>query len=278
MAGVAGVAGEATTAQRSRQSAFLSEGPYDSTFYSSQCEGSLRSARVVVGLLLDAMPVRSVVDVGCGLGTWLAAFMERGVVDVDGYDGAYVDRSGLLIPRDRFHAVDLTIRLPLARRYDLAVCLEVGEHLPDGAAPVLVESLVRASDVVLFSAAVPGQGGTHHVNEQWPAYWDALFRVHGYAARDWLRPAVWCHRSVEWWYAQNTLLFARADALARNPLIDRGAPADGGQPAPLVHPSSFAALNARLTQVPRVCEALRTLGRSAGRALQRRLGLGGPGR
>ena len=99
----------------------------------------------------------------------------------------------------------------LERRFELALCLEVGEHLPERSAPALVESLAAAAPVVLFSAAVPGQGGTSHVNEQWPPYWERLFAEQGMRKYDVIRPLIWCDRSIESWYRQNIYIFSDSD-------------------------------------------------------------------
>jgi hypothetical protein len=93
-------------------------------------------------------------------------------------------------------------------RYDLAVCLEVAEHLPESSAADLVRALTAFAPVVLFSAAVPGQGGVGHINEQWPAYWKGLFEQHGFYRRDPIRPRIWTNERVHWWYRQNIFLFA----------------------------------------------------------------------
>lgn len=185
---------------------------YDQTFFDEQRGGSRRSAETIVPLALGLAPIRSVVDVGCGVGTWAGVFARFGV-EVLGVDGDYVDRSALEIPADSFVAHDLTDPLDLGRRFDLAVCLEVGEHLPPESAETLVASLVAASDRVLFSAAIPGQGGTDHVNEQWPSYWADLFAEHNYRAFDAIRPMVWWDDEVEVFYRQNILVFARGNAL-----------------------------------------------------------------
>jgi len=174
---------------------------YDAAFYEAQAPGSTRSARVVAPLVLSKFHVRSLVDVGCGLGTWAAVFQELGVKDVWGVDGEYVDRDRLQISSDRFIPADLAKPLILDRRFDLAICLEVAEHLNAEAAPTLVESLSRLADVILFSAAQPGQDGTQHVHEQWPTYWATLFDSYGYSPIDCIRPLIWEHPDVDWWYA-----------------------------------------------------------------------------
>ena len=155
-----------------------------------------------------------------------------------GVDGEWVEASKLMIPASRFVAHDLRLPLWLDRRFDLALCLEVAEHLPESAAGTLVGSLVKLADAVLFSAAVPGQGGVAHINEQWPAYWIRLFEEHGFRPADVIRSRVWENAEVEWWYAQNALLYIDAE---RPPptladLTRRAIP-----PLPLIHPRMLAA-------------------------------------
>jgi hypothetical protein len=83
----------------------------------------------------------------------------------------------------------------------------VAEHLPEDSAKSFVAALVGAAPVILFSVAIPNQGGTHHVNERWQSYWAALFAEHGYIALDCVRPAVFGDQRVELWYRQNILMF-----------------------------------------------------------------------
>lgn len=181
--------------------------PYDETFFDRLVHGAHVSAQVVVPVVLDLLPARSAVDFGCGQGAWLKACLENGIETVLGLDGDYVNRDKLLVDREQFRAVDLSRPVRLDRRFDLALCLEVAEHLPAHSAPVLVESLVAAAPVVLFSAALPGQGGVHHINEQWPAYWKGLFARHGMRKYDVIRPLIWHDRSIDLWYRQNLYLF-----------------------------------------------------------------------
>src|ERR1700730_3858057 len=159
----------------------MAEGqPYNSVFFAEQRSGSLRSAKVVVPIVTQLIRPKTVVDVGCGCGTWLSVFKDQGTSRILGLDGDYVDTSSLLIPRDCFRAVDLNRPVDLDEKFDLTVCLEVAEHLPKASAEPLIRSLCHLAPVVLFSAAVPMQAGTHHVNEQWPDYWKALFAIYGY--------------------------------------------------------------------------------------------------
>jgi hypothetical protein len=197
---------------------------YDEKFYDITVGGSLRSARIVVPLVSNLKTIRSVVDFGCGHGTWLKAFQELGVADLRGIDGEYVDRRKILIDPGQFLAADLTGPIHLGRNYDLAMCLEVGEHLPKSSSIHLVDSLASASGLVLFSAAIPGQGGIHHINEQWPDYWRSLFLERGYDRVDCIRPQIFGNGQVDWFYRQNLFLFASKAVLEEitenNDIID----------------------------------------------------------
>jgi predicted O-linked N-acetylglucosamine transferase (SPINDLY family)/2-polyprenyl-3-methyl-5-hydroxy-6-metoxy-1,4-benzoquinol methylase len=189
---------------------------YNDEFYEAIQAGSRASAQVILPFLLKLLyPVvpQSVVDVGCGVGTWLAAFHELGVQEYLGFDGEYVDQSKLQIPHQKFRAWDLKQPLPTEQKFDIAMSLEVAEHLPDTCAANFVQSLVKLAPVVLFSAAIPAQGGVDHINEQWPSYWVELFQRQGYVVIDCLRQAIWDHPDVEPWYAQNILLFVQGDRL-----------------------------------------------------------------
>lgn len=185
--------------------------PYDWAFYLRQSGGSARSAAIVVPQALKLFPVGSVVDVGCGVGTWLEAFIRNGVTDVLGVDGDHVDRALLRIPPAQFRAADLNQPLDLGRSFDLACSLEVAEHLPAAAADPFVAGLVRLAPRVLFSAAVPQQGGVLHLNERPQSWWARRFLEHGYAAFDCIRPQIYDNPDVEWWYQQNILPFCAPD-------------------------------------------------------------------
>ncbi len=103
------------------------------------------------------------------------------------------------------------------------MCLEVAEHLPKQSAPGFIRSLVRLAPVVLFSAAVPLQEGIHHVNEQWPAYWQDLFEQHGYRRLDLIRKEIWTNPEIQYYYRQNIFLFVREDLVAARPEFQEAA-------------------------------------------------------
>jgi SAM-dependent methyltransferase len=200
---------------------------YSREFFAEQVDGSANSAAVVVPLVLSLVPIKSVVDVGCGVAPWAAEFLANGVPEVLGIDGDYVDRSQLRIPPDRFLALDLTKPLLFDRTFDLAVCLEVAEHLPESRAASLVADLTSMAPCILFSAAVPGPTGTNHINSQFLPYWIALFGKQGYEAIDPIRPRIWGHESVEWFYQQDMVMFIAP----KHPLLAKGFP----KPQSLIH-------------------------------------------
>lgn len=219
--------------------------PYTPEFYKSYVGGSLQSARRIVPLVLDLIPARSVVDVGCGVATYLSVFRDHGVSDFIGTDGDYVPRDQLLIDRARFRPADLARGFDLRRRFDLAISLEVAEHLPRDAGPAFIRGLTAHADVILFSAAIPHQGGADHINEQFASYWASGFAQLGYAVFDPFRPKLWADHSVEVWYRQNLLLFANDAGRAKHPKIA------ALKPAPLetldiIHPEMFMRTAKRL--------------------------------
>ena len=222
---------------------------YTKSFYEEIRDGSLRSAEVVVPLALRLVAARSVVDVGCGDGTWLSVFRKCGVEDITGIDGDYIPRELLQIPEDRFEDVDLAKPFHLGRVFDLAVCLEVAEHLPPECAVGFIESVANLAPAVLFSAAIPKQGGNHHINEQWPDYWATLFGERGFLPVDCVRKQVWQNDAVEFWYAQNTLLFVQANLLETSAALKAEFERTNANQLCVVHPKQHLLADVRLAQV-----------------------------
>lgn len=153
---------------------------------------------------------RSVVDVGCGTGTWLSVFKKLGVQKILGIDGDNVNLTQLHIDQHEFKVANLVQPLALGERFGLAVCLEVAEHLPTEAADTLVDSLCGLSDTILFSAALPKQGGQNHINEQYPDYWREKFNARGYVFEDAFRSLIWQDERIDSWYRQNMFLVGKS--------------------------------------------------------------------
>ena len=176
---------------------------------------NMKDPNVIVPIVLDVIPfkIRSVVDFGCGLGTWLRAFKEHGVDRILGLDGEWCNKELLFknIGKSEFLNVDLEKNVILSSSFDLVVCLEVAEHLSEKSADIFVHSLVSAGKIILFSAAFPGQGGMNHINEQKPLYWISRFEKYGYKVYDVIRPKIVDNGNIFPWYKQNMILFVHSD-------------------------------------------------------------------
>ena len=213
---------------------------YPTDFYQNRRAHTAHAAHRILGALPPALPRARVADIGCGTGTWLAAALELGATSAFGIEGNWVTPAMLDDPRIAFAPQDLEQRFT-GPRVDLAISLEVGEHLSPTRAASFVADLVALAPAVLFSAAIPGQGGVAHVNEQWHSWWARHFATHGYTAHDIIRPAIWTDEAIPAWYRQNAILYLDEGTRTRLGFT----PAD---PALLdkVHPSFWARANREL--------------------------------
>jgi hypothetical protein len=197
--------------------------PYNEDFYKPQIEGSYNSAVAYVNHLTKIFAPKSVADLGCGRGAWLKAFGEHGATDLFGFDGSWNDQEKMIDDNIKFNPTDLN--KPIARpkkRFDLAISLEVAEHLNEESSTVFVQNLISLSDVVMFGAAYVGQGGTDHINEQLHTYWAEKFIKCGYVPYDLFRPAMWGNKQIEFYYQQNTFLYVKHTSDVNNKLRQAG--------------------------------------------------------
>ena len=176
--------------------------------YSNHRDGD-ESENIILSILLSKFNIKTMVDFGCATGRWCKAGKELGMTEVLGIDGEYVNVEALVIDKTEFRSENLENYINLSQRYDLAISLEVAEHIPENKSDIFVENLVNAADLILFSAAVPGQGGDFHVNEQLMSYWVEKFERHGYLLYDCIRPEVWKNKNVMSMYRQNCVIFAK---------------------------------------------------------------------
>jgi hypothetical protein len=248
---------------------------YTEEFYRDRHAATRRSAERIVPLVMDLVRPLSVVDVGCGVGTWLSTFQQHGVAEIQGYEGTWLDAGQLIVPRATVMLCDLQRPLESTRRFDLAVSLEVAEHLPVECAAGFVASLTRLAPVVLFSAAPPGQGGTHHVNEQWPPYWIELFAAQRFEIVDCVRDRLWDDDGVLWWYRQNSFLFVSRERLSADDRLRAARDRPAVFPLRALHPgllqSRIAAEVRERRETPSLRESARLFARSLRAAIARRL-------
>jgi SAM-dependent methyltransferase len=216
-----------------------SDTPYSRSFYENISGDSFRSAQLVVPVLMELLNPKSVVDVGSGTGAWLKVFEQYGAEYILGLDGDYVNQDQLIISPTQFQPQDLREIFTINRKFDLVVSLEVAEHLPKDNAVDFVKSLTNLGSVIFFSAAIPFQPGTDHINCQWPDYWADLFFEHGYIPLDCLRQRFWHHNSIAWWYAQNMMLFIHEDFFEGSQILMDLLPPELTYPPRLVHPELY---------------------------------------
>lgn len=147
---------------------------YNKSFFKNRHKLSWR-VPVVCNAITNSFPyLSSIIDFGCGIGEYVNGFLQRGI-DALGVEGTVNCIDKIVCPADRIKISDLRTIINFDRRYDLAVCFEVVEHIEDEYVPNLIANFNNASDSVLISAAPPGQGGHYHVNCQSKQYWiDAM--------------------------------------------------------------------------------------------------------
>jgi SAM-dependent methyltransferase len=213
----------------------MSTKAYNDSFFAEMHTVSAQTASIVVPMLLENLSPQSVLDVGCGTGAWLNEFWRRGVRDVRGVEGNWAPTEFLDFPPSLVERANATSGFNLGRRFELVISVEVAEHLEQASSRRFVEDLTRHGDVVYFTAAIPGQGGTNHLNEQWPDYWASLFAEEGFRMIDWPRQTLWADLKVDPCVIQNGFLYAREKVS----LLEAIEPANSW-PLRMVHPRLFS--------------------------------------
>jgi SAM-dependent methyltransferase len=224
---------------------------YTNKFFTERQVQTWKAALRIVPNVLEVIQPGSVLDVGCGTGEFLAAFREHGIEDILGIDGAYIQRPLLAIPQENFIPFDLNWPFTLDRTFDLVICLEVGEHLLPESAEGFIASLTCLAAIILFSAAIPYQGGDGHINEQWPEYWADLFKRRGFVPVDALRRSIWHDREIPCWYRQYMLFFCTEEALAGNERLFQAYKTTNPNALSIVHPELLLECNTKYLRMLR---------------------------
>lgn len=195
----------------------MSEPVYNENFYKDRNRDTEYAAIKILNLVLNRLPrsMNSMVDVGCGVGTWLrAARTQYNFEIVVGVDGDYVPRQYLQIEEKCFMPADLenycvekVKKWGAVTKFDIAICLEVAEHIGRRNARAFIHKLCELSDIIVFSAAVPKQGGDAHINEQRLSYWVNLFGENNYQLYDLIRAEIWNDIKIPVWYRSNIVIF-----------------------------------------------------------------------
>ncbi len=248
--------------------------PYNSEFYHSYIGESEASAASVVPKIMELFKPSAVIDIGCGVGTWLKVFREHGVERLRGLDGSYVKEVDYRIDWSCFRQTNLeNPDRPQNENFDLAICLEVAEHIAPDKAEGFVDFLVECADVIVFSAAIPNQGGTDHRNEQWQSFWASKFINRGFYATDLLRSQIWGNDQCAYYYQQNMILYVKRDSpwITKLNRAQWQGDADHCQILDVVHPAKW--LQAHDDKQLGLKRISRALPNAIKMALERRVGL-----
>lgn len=167
---------------------------------------SVSSAKEIFGYMLELLHIETVIDVGCGCGAWLKGVKDlKPSIKVMGIDNSDCDRSEFLAPNEFVKCDVFSFNPP--KKYDVAISLEVAEHIDQNKADDFIEKLCECSQIILFSAAIKYQGGNHHVNEQFQDYWKEKFERYGYICIDLFRQRFWNNDNVSVYFKQNMFLY-----------------------------------------------------------------------
>lgn len=184
---------------------------YNKKFYESNRQTTLLGSKIILKLVFDKLKKqpKNIIDIGCGTGEWLNSAFELGVKDLSGLDGPWVESKSLINKEIKLKKIDLNIDFLQykSKKFDFLICSEVLEHLDPKNNFKIIKKLCELSDVILFSAAIPGQRGTKHINCQWQSYWIKIFQLYNFKMHDIIRPSIWTNDDVEFWLKQNIFLF-----------------------------------------------------------------------
>jgi len=225
---------------------------YSKKFYDNKTKKTLESAKQIIPLILRLINPKSVVDIGCARGEFLSVFRERGINNILGVEGKWVDKKKLLIPEKDFLSFNLEKSLDTKKKFDLALSLEVAEHLKKSSAKQFVKTLVNLSDIILFSAAIPYQGGTNHINEQWQTYWVNLFKEKDYLPIDCLRKDMWDNKKISFWYAQNMILFVKKEVLYKDKKLKKEYEENKNNSLSIIHPKLYLFIASKYNQIKKM--------------------------
>lgn len=218
---------------------------YDFNWHKKHAEGTAYSGQVILNLLRDIAPIKSMLDVGCGDGLWMRAAAEAGMGDAMGIDGPWTEQDQLVVDPAKIVTCNLEEPVTLGRHFDLVICLEVAEHLPASAARTLLSTLIHHGDMVLFGAAVPRQGGFRHINERWQSEWVAEMSGFGYQVFDVVRASIWDDPRVQFWYKQNALLYVNRSNTTLMSAVSAFMERADTRPMPIdvIHPYLFSSIS-----------------------------------
>lgn len=209
---------------------------YDRKFYEKRDGDTRYAAKIIANIVRNYFEVNTVIDIGCGTGSWLKAFKNMGAKEILGLDGDYVDRNMLVIDKKNFVPANFEKKIKIPKKFDLLITLEVAEHISFSRAGGFVRDLCQLSDVILFSAATKLQGGDGHINEQRMSYWKKKFEHEDYVMLDVIRKKIWNNTKIPVWYRQNVVIFVKKEVYEN---LNYKCQSEDGQIVDIIHPELY---------------------------------------
>lgn len=210
---------------------------YSDTYFDKHEMAARNSARQVVPFVMSVLRPTSIADVGCGSGQWTKEFISNGVRKAYAFDAFASPCWGVTANSVEFQKIDLENRVADFPDVELVCWLEVAEHLSESSCSRILSDIVERTDAILFSCALPGQGGTGHISERRLSDWVSDFEEVGFCCEDILRPRFWNDEDISWWYRQNTVIFVKENSVASNAILKFQLPTFRGMD--LIHPDLF---------------------------------------
>ena len=199
----------------------IKEDNTDETLYDSSFFQSLQKYRPLYHFLADMMAAHlkpnSSIDWGCGCGFILEKLLGHGISDLIGIEGSAEVKP--FIPeslKDKIIIADAL--LYQSGVYDLAISIEVAEHLKKEDSAKFVNTVCSSSSTwIWWSAAQIGQAGTGHINCQSLSFWIDVFKEVGLFEVDWektyeLKSAMLVNHMLVLgypWIRDNAIIFRR---------------------------------------------------------------------
>lgn len=181
------------------------------TYKFSVTRYNYESAKKILSVIVPLLPkVSSVLDLGCGLGAWSSVLEEQLNPKLELIDHPATPIEELLVEdKSVFKPLNLDISLPCEGQRDMILCIEVLEHFKEEVALRLHDFICNSTDLVLFSAAVPGQGGIGHINCRRHSYWHDKFSNRGFKYFDGFKSEIVHDQAIPFWLRQNLFIYYR---------------------------------------------------------------------
>lgn len=180
----------------------------DYLFYSED-ERVYESAKRIYEVISPYLPkINSVVDIGCGMAAFSKVFQESGVEKVTLIDHPNFKASNCLVKQEfQFIPCNLDKEIPENLSADLLICTEVLEHITKKRSLQVLDFITSCSDIIIFSAAIPRQGGLGHINEQRHEFWIKEFKKREFDYADLFKTKIINDESIFYWLRQNIFIF-----------------------------------------------------------------------